>query len=117
LVNVRLDDAWALLRTGQPQRRNGAIYLGGYSVECALKARICEDRREKYLDAELFTHDLHLLAAKTSRWARIQKMQQFEYLESEWSVTLRYKQRPLEAEQVKEFLSKAKDFGIWLFGN
>ncbi len=39
LSAARLEDARALLAAGQNE---GAIYLCGYAVELALKARICE---------------------------------------------------------------------------
>jgi HEPN domain-containing protein len=38
IAQARLEDAKALLATG---RHDGAIYLCGYAVEVALKARIC----------------------------------------------------------------------------
>lgn len=38
IAQARLDDARALLAAG---RHDGAIYLCGYAVEVALKARIC----------------------------------------------------------------------------
>ena len=39
LVHVRFRDGEALLKTGEQQRRIGAIYVAGYGIECALKAR------------------------------------------------------------------------------
>jgi HEPN domain-containing protein len=38
--NERLKDATILLKQ---KRYNGAVYLGGYVIECLLKAAICED--------------------------------------------------------------------------
>jgi hypothetical protein len=39
IAQARLEDAEALFRSG---RYDGAIYIGGYAIEMALKARICE---------------------------------------------------------------------------
>lgn len=67
IADERLKDAEALLLAG---RYDGAIYLGGYVVELALKSRICrtlnwkgfpQTRSEfqKYLSFK--THDLDVL--------------------------------------------------------
>ncbi len=34
----RRADAWALLQTGKAQHARAAGYLGGYAIECKLKA-------------------------------------------------------------------------------
>jgi HEPN domain-containing protein len=48
LSKVRLKEAWALLDLGL---YDGAYYLGGYAVECALKACIAKDtRRHQFPD-------------------------------------------------------------------
>jgi hypothetical protein len=39
----RYADAEALRRTGDNERANGAIYLGGFVIECLLKARLLEE--------------------------------------------------------------------------
>jgi HEPN domain-containing protein len=60
LADVRLKEARALLNSGQ---FDGAYYLAGYSVECALKACIAKrtlehDFPEKKLVNESHTHNL-----------------------------------------------------------
>jgi HEPN domain-containing protein len=60
LAQHRLDEAKLLLRGDQP---SGAYYLGGYAVECALKARIAKQFRgdeipDKALVNRVYTHDL-----------------------------------------------------------
>ena len=63
LSRWRLLEAKALLRAGLP---NGAYYLAGYSIECALKACIAKSTRrhdfpdKKRVDAS-YTHDLREL--------------------------------------------------------
>ncbi|MGA7342871.1 MAG: HEPN domain-containing protein [Terracidiphilus sp.] len=60
MSDLRLKEAKALLEAGFPE---GAYYLAGYSVECALKACIAKRTREHdFPDKELanksYTHDL-----------------------------------------------------------
>jgi hypothetical protein len=38
-----LDDAEALRRTGSNARANGAMYLGGFVIECLLKAKLLDE--------------------------------------------------------------------------
>jgi len=60
LSRVRLSEARALLKAGLP---DGAYYLAGYAVECALKACIAKETRryefpeKKRVDAS-YTHNL-----------------------------------------------------------
>ena len=67
IARERLKDADALLQAG---RYDGAIYLGGYVVELALKSRICktlkwkefpQSRKEFQSYQSLKTHDLDVL--------------------------------------------------------
>ena len=65
LAQTRLAESKALLRAGLP---DGAYYLAGYSVECALKACIAKDtRRHDFPDRDtvnkIYTHDLEKLVA------------------------------------------------------
>ena len=60
LAELRLTEAKALFATGHP---DGAYYLAGYAVECALKACIAKrtqlhDFPEKKLVNDSHTHDL-----------------------------------------------------------
>jgi len=60
LSRIRLSEARALLKAGQP---DGAYYLAGYAVECALKAGIAKQTQryefpeKKRVDAS-YTHNL-----------------------------------------------------------
>jgi hypothetical protein len=52
----RLDDAVAL---HSQKRWTGAIYLGGYAIECALKSLICyEERKDNFKDTKVFQKGL-----------------------------------------------------------
>ena len=71
LSRLRLREARALLLAGLPA---GAYYLGGYAVECALKACIARGTRaydfpEKQRVIDSYTHDL----SKLLRTARLQE--------------------------------------------
>jgi hypothetical protein len=118
LVQIRLDDALSLLDTGEQSRRNGAIYLAGYAVECALKSRVCTDRGEKILDTQFYTHDLTYLLGKTQKHPEIQKndfwSKRFHSIVSTWSVSMRYSACVLNTSEVQRFLSDCKGFSKWL---
>jgi HEPN domain-containing protein len=65
LAEQRLAEAKLLLQNGFP---SGAYYLAGYSIECALKARISRDFRadeipDKKLIDRVYVHDLNKLLA------------------------------------------------------
>ena len=42
VANRRFGDAEALRETGQNARANGVMYLGGFVIECLLKAQLLE---------------------------------------------------------------------------
>lgn len=58
LVAIRLDEAKVLREAGFFA---GAIYLGGYALECQLKVMICRTLDLDMLPATFKTHDLELL--------------------------------------------------------
>ena len=65
LADVRIDEAQALLSLNPP-RPDGAYYLAGYAVECALKAAIAKlnnqhDWPDKGFVADCHTHSLKAL--------------------------------------------------------
>ncbi len=86
IARVRLNEAQALYRN---KRYDGAVYLCGYAVEVALKARICrtlkwagfpESNREFAHYQSFKTHDLDVLLTLSGIEARIRA----DY-GSEWS--------------------------------
>jgi hypothetical protein len=118
LVEVRLRDGEALLRSGEPQRRIGAIYVAGYGLECALKARLCQDRRAAKLPREFAHHDLRRLAECSTIWPVLKVDKQwhraFTSLCSEWAVAMRYAVRPYNPTEVRKFIEKTREFTKWL---
>jgi hypothetical protein len=110
LSDLRIREAKALLALGFPE---GAYYLGGYSVECALKAciarRTCEhDFPDRKLVNDSHTHNLkdllRLAELKDELEALLEadpEMQlAFERVQ-EWAETSRYMRKTaLEAEEL-----------------
>jgi len=118
LVHIRFRDGEALLRTGEPERRIGAIYVAGYGVENALKARLCAEQRTETLPREFAHHDLWRLARRASVWPELQGNREwydlFVFLCSEWDVSMRYVMYPYDSTRVRKFIEKAKEFTKWL---
>ncbi len=90
--NDRHKDARALLRAG---RWGGAIYLGGYVVECLLKARILKRKGSSDLPREYWHHDLRLMDVSGVAWdiklPRNSAIQdQMLLITGTWDVTMRY---------------------------
>lgn len=118
LARLRFADAQALARTGVPERRNGAMYLAGYGVECGLKALVCLARGDSHLDAQYFHHDLRALAQATGRWDDICRRSEWltrpTYLETQWQVAMRYERRSYRPDQVTLFIERARESVAWL---
>lgn len=99
LARVRLQDAAALSRAG---RFDGAYYLFGLAVECALKACICRKvRRHDFPDKKLadkcYQHDLlklvEVAGLETARLAMEKADVEFEAnwgIVKDWSIEDRY---------------------------
>jgi len=99
LAELRLREAEALLAAGLP---DGAYYLAGYSVECALKACISKrtqehDFPEKKLAIDSHTHDLRDLLHSALLKNELEKVLQSDPLMDEnwtivqsWSEASRY---------------------------
>jgi len=77
LAKARLDDATLLFTNFRP---DGALYLGGYAVELALKARICTtlnwkgfpEKRSEFENLQSFkTHKLDVLLTLSGHEQRV----------------------------------------------
>ena len=98
LARARLTDANALLKAG---RYDGAVYMGGYVVEIALKARICrtlrwagfpETKSEFQSLLSFKTHDLDILLALSGREQRVKTNHLAEWSAvATWDPKVRYK--------------------------
>jgi len=91
IAKARLKDAKVLF---DADRYDGAIYLGGYVVELALKARICKtlkwsgfpQTRSEFQNYQSFkTHDLDVLLRLSGVEARMKT----KYL-AEWSIVAKW---------------------------
>jgi HEPN domain-containing protein len=91
IAQARLDDADALLQAG---RFDGSVYLCGYAVEIALKARICDclkwqgfpDTNAEFKGYTSFrTHDLEVLLHLSGAEAPVK-----ELFLLEWSIVLKW---------------------------
>jgi HEPN domain-containing protein len=98
LAHARLKDAKAMLGA---RRFDGAIYIVGYAVEMALKARICRtlkwaafpDTRKEFESFTSFrTHDLDVLLRLSGREVAIRAkcLDQWSIISS-WNPELRYR--------------------------
>ena len=118
LVSIRFADAEALLKTKVPLRLHGAIYMAGYGIECALKARICADRDQDWLEQQFWHHDLRKLAQVTRKWAALPAddphRDALVVLQSAWDVQMRYALPHRKPTEVLKFIEEAKDFATWL---
>ena len=69
LAQCRLEEAQVLLRN---RKFSGAYYLAGYSIECALKARLAKQTKlydfppEPNFVREIYSHDLKQLLSKAN---------------------------------------------------
>jgi HEPN domain-containing protein len=124
LAATRLKEAKILLGAGCP---DGAYYLAGYAVECALKACIAKqtqrhDFPEKQIVIDSHTHDLtKLLDPAGLKVIHKAAMQQPEFANNwktvtEWKTTSRYASRSnKKAEELLKAIGERKS-GIltWL---
>ncbi len=135
----RFNDAEALRNTGKNERANGAIYLGGFVVECLLKAQLLiqypwlqntgspegrspEDRRLWSLCYR--SHALDEILAKLP--TILQKLSAFEQQNSnrltqslksicaEWSIFARYSPQSADIDDARNFLDQIKEIKKWL---
>jgi hypothetical protein len=98
LARARLRDSQALLAAGS---YDGAVYLCGYVVELALKARICTtlnwsgypSTRSEFQDYQSFrTHDLEVLLNLSGRGPKIRGTHITEWsVANRWDPELRYR--------------------------
>jgi HEPN domain-containing protein len=76
LAELRVEEAQVLLRS---RRQQGAYYLAGYAVECALKACIAKQRRrfefppKKRTVDNMYSHNLDVLLGVAGLSAQLEK--------------------------------------------
>lgn len=115
LAWMRLEDARILL---EQKRNHGALYLAGYSVECALKWAITCQMEEVYLPASLEIHDLEKLMGKSGLARQLQSdpaiAPLFSALVDEWGPQGRYDAGKLDDWKAKRLYNQIKQVYGWL---
>ena len=116
LARARLTDARALLKA---KRYDGAVYMGGYVVEIALKARICRtlrwtgfpETRSEFQSLTTFkTHDLDILLALSGREQRVKTNHLAEWSAvATWDPEVRYKPAGTAKKADVDLLLKAAE--------
>lgn len=110
-----LDNAKFLLRHG---RWHSAIYLAGYSVECLLKAAICQAKGFDVLPSEYQTHELRSLLESTGLGQELRRdrtlVQAFERVNKIWSVEIRYASKPYGRSEAIMFFGALGRLIPWL---
>lgn len=139
VADSRFEDAEALRQTGRNARANGAMYLGGFAVECLLKAKLIErfpwlrnagspegrtsaDRRIWSLCYR--SHDLEeILANLPDVEDRLSELGQRECNRlrqslrsvcARWTVHARYSPHTSTIAEATEFLDQVKELKSWL---
>lgn len=112
---MRLDDAGALLAK---QRYHGALYLAGYSVECALKWAITRKRGTTYLPGEFEIHDLDKLMGESGLARQLQNDHSmprlFSALADEWGPHGRYDASKLDDKAATRLYNQIRQVYSWI---
>lgn len=110
----RLRDARVLARS-ENRRYTGAVYLGGYVIECLLKAAICVSQRTERLPAKYQTHELDVLLEATGyRPTMTSELAAKFRVIMGWNVMLRYQVRQYQAQEAHTFLANVEVIRRWL---
>jgi hypothetical protein len=139
VADRRFGDAEALRKTKDNARANGAIYLGGFVIECLLKAKLLErfnwlqsagspDGRSKQ-EQRLWSlcyrrHDLDEVLAElpeiTQRLSRLEQQgssrfsQSLKGICSQWTVFARYSPYNADIDDARKFLKQVEELKPWL---
>jgi len=125
----RLRDAEALLVAGDAHTR-GAMYLGGYAIECKLKAVALEiydcytlrelAHRWRVHDSVVYTHGLEALAKRLPLYNRLVASavwRDFAGSVNQWGPAWRYNPYNPSREKAEVFLSSVRRVFAWLDSN
>lgn len=115
IAKMRLGDSFVLLKG---KRFHGAIYLVGYSVECALKWAVTRRNEQVYLPAELETHDLEWLLKHSGLANDLQRDQEIQILFSalidEWGPAGRYDAGTLDPKAATRLYNQIREVYSWI---
>src|SRR2546429_9457310 len=114
VAEVRLADAKALL---DARRYAGAVYLGGYAIECLLKWAVTDRKQCVYLPANLEIHNWDTLIAKAGLVGSLQAAPMIQALFSElserWGPELGYLPQPMPSFEARQLYDHLLDGCIW----
>jgi hypothetical protein len=135
----RFDDAQALRKTRQNARANGAMYLGGFVIECLLKASLLErfpslqgnhpkgslSRKEERLWSlchrsheltEILTHLPHVMRKmeRAEPRERFRLTASLQWICSHWTIHARYSTQTATITDADDFLQMVQELKQWL---
>jgi hypothetical protein len=138
IATLRLDDAKCLAESGQNTRMNGAMYMGGFVIECLLKALLLDRHpnlcvpvdparlsiADREVHALLYSHELDRmlgflpevrpkLEAATDAKGR-SPWRAFRDVCEEWSVYARYSTVQAKVDDARRFLNTIDEVKEWL---
>ena len=115
LADMRLRDAEVLLSN---KRFHGALYLAGYSVECALKWAITQHEEGIYLPADLEVHDLQKLMGRSGLAQDLQRDMAisplFSALVDDWGPQERYAASKLDGKTALRLYKQTNQVYKWI---
>ena len=110
-----LSDARFLLQHG---RWHSAVYLGGYAVECKLKAAVCEYLGVDVLPSAFHTHEIQVLLRSAGLAEALQLDKSlwacFRRIDVTWGVEIRYSGKPYRRHEAETFLDDVGRLLKWL---
>lgn len=124
----RKSDAKRLLEAGERHTR-GAAYLGGYAIECKIKAIAMEiydcwtldqlATKWRVSDRDVYTHGLEALLARLPFYDRFRASQTWRFFSvvNQWRPSWRYSPLPIGRERAGEFLQAVDRVYNWLEAN
>jgi hypothetical protein len=139
VANRRFEDADALCGIGKNIHANGAIYIGGFVIECLLKAKLLErfpwlqnarlpqerNRNDQYIWSLCYrSHDLDEILAKLpeiiTRLSQLEQrgsdrlVQALKSICSQWTIYARYSPYNADIDDARIFLDQIKELKSWL---
>ena len=126
----RKADAWKLLRRGGAEHTRGAVYLGGYAVECKLKAIAMERHvcwtleqlalRWQVSEDVVFSHGLEVFLNQLSLYDKLRKSEvgrDFTGQVNQWRPSWRYSPRNWPVAEAEVFMNAVERVYAWLDAN
>jgi hypothetical protein len=135
VAQKRWGDASCLLESGDRARMNGAMYLGGFVIECLLKAALLDrhpnlstvadpallSKPDREVYALMFRHELdHMLfflpeiEKRLKAAGGLRDWMRFRDICSQWTIFARYSPQSASTSDAKRFLETIGEVKQWL---